>query len=245
MVMLNRTSVIKLSNDLVIWLKDYVRSVDKKGVILGLSGGVDSSVVAVLCKKAFPSSTLGIIMPCHSNDRDRHDAEAFANIFSISCKTINLDSAYDALLDKLENEDNDHASCNSNIKPRLRMITLYYFANKMDYLVVGTGNRSELSVGYFTKYGDGGVDLLPIGGLLKSEVYELAQYLGIPDYIISKSPSAGLWEGQTDEGQLGVSYKELDEYLSARDSGNNYIDTLMNNSEHKRQLPIIPYLRIQ
>src|SRR5690606_5628013 len=102
----------------------------------------------------------------------------------------------------------------ANLKPRLRMTTVYYVANTRNYLVAGTGNRSELTIGYFTKYGDGGVDLLPIGRLLKAEVRELARELGIPERIITKAPSAGLWAGQTDEGEMGFTYAELERYLS-------------------------------
>ena len=95
------------------------------------------------------------------------------------------------------------------------MLTLYYFANRLKYMVVGSGNRDELSIGYFTKYGDGGVDIQPLGNLLKGQVRELARFLGIPKQIIDKPPSAGLWEGQTDEGELGFSYEELDRYLAS------------------------------
>ncbi|MCK4307002.1 NAD(+) synthase, partial [candidate division WOR-3 bacterium] len=134
----------------------------------------------------------------------------------------------------------------ANLKPRLRMLILYYFANKLNYLVAGTGNKSELTVGYFTKYGDGGVDILPLGGLLKTQVIELAKELKIPQKIIEKVPSADLWKGQTDEGELGISYAELDKIILAIESGNsettdpmvlNKLRNLMQVSEHKR-LPI-------
>jgi NAD+ synthase len=123
------------------------------------------------------------------------------------------------------------------------MVTLYYFANRLNYLVVGSSNKSELSVGYFTKYGDGGVDLIPLGNLVKSQVRDLATYLGIPREIIGKPPSAGLWPGQTDEGQLGLTYKELDRYLLTDEAERNIkekVDSMMSRSEHKRCLPPIP-----
>ena len=107
----------------------------------------------------------------------------------------------------------------ANLKPRLRMMILYYFANSQDYLVAGTGNKSELCVGYFTKYGDGGVDILPLGGLLKTEVRKLAKELGIPKEIIDRTPSAGLWKDQTDEGEMGMSYEDLDFCLEAIEKG--------------------------
>jgi NAD+ synthase len=131
----------------------------------------------------------------------------------------------------------------ANLKARLRMVTLYHFANEMNYMVAGSGNRDELTVGYFTKYGDGGVDILPIGNLLKSQVRELAQYLGIPQPIIDKPPSAGLWPGQTDEGEMGITYEELDCFLmtgKATNKTKQKIEILASCSEHKRHLPPVP-----
>jgi NAD+ synthase len=132
----------------------------------------------------------------------------------------------------------------ANLKPRLRMLTLYYFANKLNYLVVGTGNKSELTMGYFTKYGDGGVDILPLGDLLKSEVKQLAVELNVPHEIINKAPSAGLWAGQTDEGEMGITYAELDKILSGdlAGIGKNKIELVnkrKTQSHHKRNLPEI------
>jgi len=133
----------------------------------------------------------------------------------------------------------------ANIKPRLRMATLYYFANALNYLVAGTGNRSELSIGYFSKYGDGGVDLLPIGHLVKSEVRALARELNIPPEIVDRTPSAGLWFGQTDEEEMGFTYKDLERYLEDGPQGVSpalamRIERLIRASEHKRQLPPMP-----
>jgi NAD+ synthase len=130
----------------------------------------------------------------------------------------------------------------ANIKPRLRMATLYYVANRLGYLVAGTGNRSEIAIGYYTKYGDGGVDLLPLGSLVKSEVRALARDLGVPAPIIEKAPSAGLWLGQTDEGEMGFTYDELDDYLrrgpeSVAPAMAMRIERLTRASEHKRNLP--------
>jgi NAD+ synthase len=131
------------------------------------------------------------------------------------------------------------------VKPRLRMTTLYFVANTLNYMVAGTGNRSELSIGYFTKYGDGGVDLLPIGNLLKSEVRAAARALGVPDPIIEKAPSAGLWLGQTDEAEMGFTYAELEDYLTKGPQTVSpalamRIDRLMRSSEHKRALAPAP-----
>jgi NAD+ synthase len=134
---------------------------------------------------------------------------------------------------------------NANIKPRLRMITLYHLANSRNYLVAGTGNRSELMIGYFTKYGDGGVDLLPIGSLLKSDVRDLAAEIAVPKRIIDRAPSAGLWAGQTDEEEMGLTYEDLDAALAAIDSGNTTdispdilqrVEQMISASAHKRTL---------
>jgi NAD+ synthase len=128
----------------------------------------------------------------------------------------------------------------ANIKPRLRMASLYAFANLHDYRVLGTGNRSELVVGYFTKYGDGGVDLLPLGSLTKTEVRQLARHLDVPRRIIAKPPSAGLWAGQSDEGEMGLTYDDLDAYLSGRETAAAAAIEAMNvASAHKRELPLI------
>lgn len=230
---------------LVSWIKETVLTGRGEGVVFGLSGGIDSAVVAVLCKRAFPENTLGLIMPCYSDKADREYAEMVANKFDISTNIVVLDKVYDTLIKILPDSGGNMVNrqqAEANIKPRLRMITLYYFANSRNYLVVGTSNKSELSVGYFTKYGDGGADLVPLGDLVKQQVRKLASFLGIPEEIIEKPPSAGLWQGQTDEGQLGLTYKELDHYLttcSADEVVKKRIDTMIHKSAHKRNMPPI------
>jgi NAD+ synthase len=182
-------------------------------------------------------------MPCYSSQQDVKHAQAVADKFSIPVRTAVLDAAFDTLLKVLPNdkaESDVSRVAKANIKARLRMLTLYYFANQLKYMVVGAGNRDELSVGYFTKYGDGGVDIQPLGNLTKGQVKELAKFLGIPQPIINKPPSAGLWEGQTDEGELGLSYDELDRYLVTGEASaevKKKIESMIAASEHKRQLP--------
>lgn len=202
------------------WIKRKVEEARAKGVVVGLSGGLDSSVTAILCKMALPDNTLALIMPCFSSSADIKDAKFIANKHNIETKLIDLSHDFSSLLKTLDPLAHDRKAnmAIANIKPRLRMITLYYFANKLNYLVVGTGNRSELSIGFFTKYGDGGVDILPLGNLLKTEVKELAKELGVPATIIKKVPSAGLLPGQTDEDEIGMKYEEIDRILSAIDS---------------------------
>ncbi|MBM3167400.1 MAG: NAD+ synthase [Chloroflexi bacterium] len=238
-------SVEKLAQNITSWIKDTVSAAGGKGVVVGLSGGVDSAVVVVLCKRAFADSTLGVIMPCHSDKSDREQAELVAEKFAIPTEVVILDGVYDSLLEALPARDYDEVTrrlAEANIKPRLRMITLYYFANRLNYMVVGTSNRSELAVGYFTKYGDGGSDLVPLGNLVKQQVRDLAAYLDVPQEIIDKPPSAGLWWGQTDEGQMGLTYAELDRYLmtgEAEESVKHKIDSMMHGSAHKRCMPPI------
>lgn len=231
------------------WLRQEVKKVKAKGIVLGLSGGIDSSVVAALAKSAVGGQrALGLLMPIHSLASDTKDAKLVASRLKIKHKLIDLSNTYDNLL-RLLPKGNKLAKV--NLKPRLRMATLYFVANSLNYLVVGTGNKSELMVGYFTKYGDGGVDLLPIGGLFKGEVKSLAKELDIPQSIIDKPPTAGLWPGQTDEGEMGITYDELDDILSRLVSKKKYVllsdkvikvKERIKRSEHKRQGPKICYL---
>jgi len=179
------------------------------------------------------------------SQKDEQHALAVAKKFSIPTKTIILDAIYDALLKVLPVDEASATSqvAKGNLKARLRMLTLYFHANRLQYLVVGSGNRSELAVGYFTKHGDGSVDILPLGNLVKSQVKELARFLGIPQEIIDKPPSAGLWLGQTDEGELGLSYDQLDCYLTtskAPDSIKQKIELMITKSNHKRNPPPVP-----
>jgi NAD+ synthase len=236
----------ELAERLAIWIEGQVRAAGCHGLVVGMSGGLDSAVVAVLCHKSLPQDTLGVLLPCYSSEVDVEHALLVAQKYDIPTTTVILDPVFDALKKALPNEGfppQMQKLAEANLKPRLRMLTLYYLANRLNYLVVGTGNRSELEMGYFTKYGDGGVDILPLGGLLKSQVRELAKYLGIPDEIIQKPPSAGLWAGQTDEGEMGVTYEELDRYLlsgEASEEVRHRVEILAQGSMHKRRPPLIP-----
>ena len=233
----------QLADKLISWIRDKVSSAGCKGVLVGMSGGLDSSVVAILCHRAFPQSMLGVLMPCYSSQEDMKHAQAAATEFSIPTETVVLDNVFDTLLKALpgnEVDPNVNRLAEANLKARLRMLTLYYFANSLGYMVAGSGNRSELSVGYFTKYGDGGADILPLGNLLKGQVKELARFLSIPQQIIDKPPSAGLWEGQTDEGELGLSYEELDRYLVTGEASSELkekVESMIAAAKHKRQPP--------
>jgi NAD+ synthase len=235
----------KLAAHLTAWIAVEVAAAGGAGVVYGLSGGIDSAVVAALAERAFPHHSLGVVMPCHSDPQDAEDAHVVAHHFDVPTTTVDLGPVYDVLVETLSASSTDLPEsrlATANLKPRLRMTTLYAFANQLDYRVLGTGNRSEISVGYFTKYGDGGADFLPLGGLVKSEVRDLARHLQVPERIIEKPPSAGLWPDQTDEGEMGLTYEELDAYLLTNEASpavKAKVDAMHAASEHKRALPRI------
>lgn len=228
---------------LVAWLQQQADRAGAVGAVVGLSGGVDSATAAALCARAFPAKALGVLMPVHSAPQDLEDARETAAVLGIETVTVDLAPAYDALAAQFAHAGHapdSHRLAAGNVKPRLRMLTLYYFANVLNRLVVGTGNRSELYVGYFTKHGDGGVDVLPLGQLVKRRVRELARALGIPERIVERTPSAGLWPGQTDEGEMGLAYRDLDAYLlgeTVPEAVRRRIEALHERTEHKRTAP--------
>ncbi len=221
-----QTDYAALANEISGWLRHQMEQAGASRLILGLSGGIDSAVVCALCARAAgPAAVIAAILPVYSRPEDRGDAESVARTFDVHPYVIDLAPAFDALIaaipandetgidDSIGQEQRRRLAA-ANTKPRLRMTALYYLANRANGLVVGTGNKSELSIGYFTKYGDGGVDLLPLGDLDKTTVRALARELGVPDSVIAKPPSAGLWDGQTDEIELGLTYEELDRALA-------------------------------
>ncbi len=236
------------------WLRDRAADAGARGFILGMSGGIDSAVVARLCQLAMPGRVLGVIMPCHSHADDELDAVLAAESSQLPAVRVDLSAAYDALaldITATTSAERGHGFSPdatrtrialANIKPRLRMTTLYTIGTSLNFLVTGTGNRSEITIGYYTKYGDGGVDLLPIGALVKSQVRELARELGVPARIIDKPPSAGLWAGQTDESEMGFTYEDLERFLeegpeSVAGATAARIRQLITASHHKRELP--------
>lgn len=227
-----------VARELVCWIRDSVKNAGAKGVVLGISGGVDSAVAAAACKMAFPESTLGIIMPCHSNPQDEMDGMLLIESLNLDYKKVVLDNVFDEFLAQLGSTGDEPKLAVANIKPRLRMTTLYYHAALNNYLVVGTGNKSEFTIGYFTKHGDSGIDILPLASFVKHDVWELARYFNVPKEIIEKAPSAGLWENQTDEKEMGITYKELDTYIQtgeASDRVKEVVDNLNRKSQHKRE----------
>ena len=242
------------------WMRRLLATTGARGFVVGLSGGLDSAVVARLAQLAAPGHVVAAILPVHSDPEDERDAAAIAKHFSLTTVRVDLSGAYDTTLavgqaalyslpePMRASQPDDPIRARlplANVKPRLRMTTLYFLANRLNYLVAGTSNRSELAIGYFTKHGDGGADLLPIGHLVKSEVRTLARELNVPSAIVERTPGAGLWIGQTDEEEIGFTYGDLQRYLEEGPQGVSpalamKIERLQRSSEHKRALPPIP-----
>lgn len=239
-------------NNRVEWIKKVLSESGAKGVIYGNSGGKDCTLVGALCKLA-TDNVLGVIMPCQSSVNyrgDRDDALLAGEKFGIRQTEIDLTETKRALLeafgDALEadavSEDSVSAAL-TNVNPRLRMTALYAMAQARGYLVAGTGNACEYAVGYFTKWGDGAYDFNPIADMTVPEVYEMLEFLGAPESIISKAPSAGLYEGQTDEAELGVSYADISAYVKGGELAEEKalrIESLVKRTEHKRR-PVLRY----
>jgi NAD+ synthase len=247
-------------------IKDFIRQKVEEngaaGVVIGLSGGIDSAVVSVLCASAIgPERVLNVFMPsAKSSKEDARDAEELSLKFGMQFKVIGIEPAIDGFRSMLP-ELRDDKRLLGNCMARCRMTVLYDLAKLNNRLVMGTSNKSELLTGYFTKFGDGGADYCPIGDLYKTEVRQLARKIGVPDKFVQKVPSAGLWEGQTDEGELEISYDELDAVLFGIENGMDLEDIsrrnmvpedkvdrvwkLYNGSVHKRKTPLIPKIGLR
>lgn len=223
----------------VAFIKNILADSGAKGLVYGNSGGKDSALVGILCKAAC-DNTLGIIMPCGSKrnyDMDTVDAMTVAERFGIETRNVDLAPLMKAAVEQLEGITKLNPPAMINLAPRLRMISLYAVAASEQRLVVGTGNRSEAYVGYFTKWGDGAYDLNPISDLTVTEIYEFLRYLGAPSCVIEKAPSAALFDGQTDESEMGISYSELDAFLFGQpitDKVRKEIGEMHEKSSHKR-----------
>ncbi len=221
------------------FIKNVIKESGASGIVFGNSGGKDCALVGILCKAAC-ENTVGIILPCSSKrnyEEDTKDALAVANKFNIKTETLDVTPIKTALLTELEKIATPNSVALTNIAPRLRMTSLYAYAASNNMLVAGTGNRSEVYVGYFTKWGDGGHDFNPIYDLTVTEVYEFLEYLGAPEIIIKKAPSAGLFEGQTDEDDMGVKYSDIDAFLLYGKGEAEVIEKIENmhrKTEHKR-----------
>lgn len=237
------------------FIRSHVRWSKAAGVITGLSGGVDSALVTKLCVLALGKEHVFSLLLFDKNAKkgDVQDATEFAKSLGVRFENINIDKIISSFISDCGLKD---IKTVGNLKARIRMAILYYYANSMNYLVVGSGNKSEILTGYFTKYGDGGVDLLPIADLYKTQVWKLAAKIGMPEKLIKKIPSAGLWKSQTDENELGIRYKTLDKLLYTLESGLKKeevakelkldlrnIESICKRvecSKHKRSMPPIP-----
>jgi len=256
-----------LASQVTEWLKARFDESGARTFVMGLSGGIDSAVVCGLAARAAgPERVLGVIMPSASNPDDAVQAAKVAAAFGVRTLTVDLTSlaqtfhgampteaALQALRVLPQDDDADARIqlATANVRPRLRMTTLYYVANLVKGIVAGTGNKSEAMIGYFTKYGDGGVDLFPIIDLYKFEVRAVAAAIGVPQSVIDRPPSAGLWQGQTDESEIGLTYEQLDEALVAIANGDTSgidpavvarVTALHDGTEHKRR-PVPSFIR--
>ena len=224
----------------VAFIRELISSSGARGIVFGNSGGKDSALVGILCKAAC-DDTVGIIMPCASKRNfgsDMDDGNALAEQFGIETRTVDLTPVRTAAEEVIGTVTDINAASLANIAPRLRMLTLYTAAGSEGRLVAGTGNRSEAYMGYFTKWGDGAYDFNPIADLTATEVIEFLKWLDAPASICGKAPSAGLYEGQTDEQEMGVTYAAIDRYITTGEASPEdkaIIDRFHSRSEHKRR----------
>lgn len=223
------------------WIRERVKAAGCTGVVVGESGGKDSATVTALCVRALgKENVVGITMPCNSLSTDMEHARLVADAFGIKLIEVNIGGAFTTLKNTIINEHELNELAVANIKPRLRMTTLYAVAQTLNYLVVGTDNKSEMVMGYFTKWGDGGYDFNPLSDLTMQEVLELGKELGVPEPILTKAPSAGLWEGQTDEKEMGVTYKAIEEYIKTGTTDPASLEVIEKTNKrtaHKREMP--------
>ena len=252
-----KIDVEKTKDDIVKFVQNKVSEANADGLVVGLSGGIDSTLAAFLaCEAVGKENVFGIVMPSTTTPtEDKLHGTTIAQLLGINYKEIAIDSILNEFLSVTQLEENKLAI--GNLKARIRMSIIYFYANSKNYLVSGTGNKSEILIGYFTKYGDGACDIEPIGDLYKTDVYQLAKYLEIPQEIIDKPPRAGLWNNQTDEDEIGMTYELLDKILYRNlekdinaksiadeldievDEVNNIINRV-NRNEHKSKVPESP-----
>lgn len=246
---------VEVERLLVRFLRDYLSDSGRKAFVLGLSGGLDSAVSAALGVRAVGAERLhALVLPDDATDAVHlEDAALVARSLGITAKTVSIQPFEDAFAKVVPEADR---TALGNAKARFRMVTLHAEAARRQALVLGTGNKSELLTGYFSKYGDGGVDVQPLGDLYKTQVRQLATHLGIPQSVIDKAPTAGLWAGQTDEGELGLPYAQLDRILLGIEirlplptiatsvdvplETVTRIDRMRATTQHKRRMPLVP-----
>ena len=252
-----KIDVEKTKDDIVKFVQNKVSEANADGLVVGLSGGIDSTLAAFLaCEAVGKENVFGIVMPSTTTPtEDKLHGTTIAQLLGINYKEIAIDSILNEFLSVTQLEENKLAI--GNLKARIRMSIIYFYANSKNYLVSGTGNKSEILIGYFTKYGDGACDIEPIGDLYKTDVYQLAKYLEIPQEIIDKPPRAGLWNNQTDEDEIGMTYELLDKilyrFIEKDIDANSIADELdievddvndiinrVNRNKHKSKVPESP-----
>ena len=240
----------KVTNEIIDFIRDYYRKNNLKGAVLGISGGKDSAVVAAIMVKALGNEkVVGLTLPCHSKDRDALLAKKISEFYNFKLLNIDLSNTFDMFKDEVLKQgdflDNELKNSDINLKPRLRMSACYYMAslfsalNGGTYIVIGTSNKCELYVGYFTKGGDSVHDIAPIADLTVEEVIKVGEYLNVPSEVLYRTPDDGI-SNQSDEEKLGVSYKDIAAYIEEKElpeEVSNKIKKLHNNSLHKFNIP--------
>lgn len=226
------------------FIQKTLKDAHADGIVYGNSGGKDSALVGILCRKAC-DNVLGIMLPCQSKrnfGEDMADGIAVAEQFHIETATIDLSKVKESITDAIGGLTELTQMASANIAPRLRMTTLYAVAQTRNSLVAGTGNASERYMGYFTKWGDGACDFNPIADLTVTEIYEFLRFLKAPASIVEKAPSAGLFEGQTDEKEMGVTYREIDAFMRDGTGAPESVEKIKAahlRSGHKRGMPLL------
>lgn len=251
--MLEKNVLEKEAENAIKWIREYVEKASAKGIVVGNSGGKDSATVLAMATKAIgKEKVIAVSMPCHSNQNDFEDAKLVAETFGVRFLKVDLTNCYE----QMEKEINSELSkieieklareATINIKPRLRMTTLYGIAQTLGYLVIGTGNLCEAMVGYTTKWGDSSSDFNPIGNFTVEEVLAIGKYLGVPERILKKAPSDGLG-GQTDEEKMGITYHQIAEMIETGNTdefAKQEILKRFENSKHKREtVPVYTFER--
>ena len=239
----------RLAFDIDRWLKDYYYMHSIKAFVVGVSGGIDSAVVSTLCAKT-ELPTYVLTMPLHSKEgntklSDAHAKALMKKYSNVRVVNVDLSDTYESLLFNIDQDFVNNKLANANTKSRLRMVTLYQVAGSVGGIVVGTGNKVEdYGIGFYTKYGDGGVDIAPIADLYKTEVRELGGHLGVMNEILDAPPTDGLWDdGRSDEDQIGATYSELEEAME--NGTGKAVDILYKfNSKNKHKMQPIPTFKL-